>query len=235
MNQQDFYRKKYQELNQDWQDSQSLYLELIKKQVNCKSKILDLGCGHSTLLAEIYKITPYSYGIDPDPESLKKNTMVKMIKNAYAHEIPFESNFFDLVVSTWTLEHIEKARESLAEIYRVLKPGGKFIFLTPNKWNYVVILIRLIPNKLHDFFTKKLYGRGEGDTFPVRYKLNSKRQLIQLATELGFSQKQIIFNGDPSYISFNSILFKLSLLIEKLLKLKALQQYQVHLIGILTK
>lgn len=43
--------------------------------------------------------------------------------------LPMEDNSFDSVVSTWTLCSIAKVEQALKEIYRVLKPGGRFFFV----------------------------------------------------------------------------------------------------------
>ena len=46
-----------------------------------------------------------------------------------AEELPFEDGRFDCVVSTWTLCSIRDARRAVAQIERILKPGGRFLFL----------------------------------------------------------------------------------------------------------
>ncbi|WP_295621573.1 class I SAM-dependent methyltransferase [Chamaesiphon sp. GL140_3_metabinner_50] len=43
--------------------------------------------------------------------------------------LPMEDDTFDTVVSTWTLCSIKNLDRAIAEIYRVLKPGGKFLFI----------------------------------------------------------------------------------------------------------
>jgi ubiquinone/menaquinone biosynthesis C-methylase UbiE len=43
--------------------------------------------------------------------------------------LPFEDNRFDCAVSTFTLCSIEDVGQALSEVYRVLKPAGKFLFL----------------------------------------------------------------------------------------------------------
>ena len=43
--------------------------------------------------------------------------------------LPFGGDTFDCVVSSWTLCSIEHVDQALAEVYRVLKPGGQFLFL----------------------------------------------------------------------------------------------------------
>lgn len=47
--------------------------------------------------------------------------------------LPFADNTFDYVVSFQVIEHIRNDRAFVAEVLRVLKPGGKFIVSTPNK------------------------------------------------------------------------------------------------------
>ena len=46
-----------------------------------------------------------------------------------AEELPFEDERFDYVVSTWTLCSIPEAGRAVTEIGRVLRPGGRYIFL----------------------------------------------------------------------------------------------------------
>jgi ubiquinone/menaquinone biosynthesis C-methylase UbiE len=46
-----------------------------------------------------------------------------------AEDLPFEDGQFDFVVSTWTLCSIRDSRRAVAEVIRVLKPGGRFLYL----------------------------------------------------------------------------------------------------------
>jgi ubiquinone/menaquinone biosynthesis C-methylase UbiE len=56
-------------------------------------------------------------GIDVDQRTLR------------GEDLPFGDGTFDCVVSTWTLCSIPEVGRALAEVYRVLKPGGRFVFL----------------------------------------------------------------------------------------------------------
>jgi SAM-dependent methyltransferase len=46
-----------------------------------------------------------------------------------AEELPFEDGSFDCVVSTWTLCSIPEVDRAMSEVFRVLKPGGRYVFL----------------------------------------------------------------------------------------------------------
>ena len=46
-------------------------------------------------------------------------------------DIPFENNYFDIVICNHVLEHVDDDKKALKEIFRVLKKGGKGILLCP--------------------------------------------------------------------------------------------------------
>lgn len=54
---------------------------------------------------------------------------VEVLRRDAAERMPFEDATFDTVVSTWTLCSIEDLQTALAEIRRVLKPDGRFLFM----------------------------------------------------------------------------------------------------------
>ncbi len=235
MSKQKVYMEEYRHLKPDWEDSPTIYRNIISELTTPETYILDIGCGHKDLLKTVYNKTPHTYGVDPDQESLDKNLLIKNKTVGVVEKLPFESNFFDLAVSEWVLEHLNDAEKAFQEIYRVLKPRGKVVFLTPNVWNYNVWIIRLIPNRFHSIINKKLYGRREEDTYPVRYKINSVNKIAKTLEPMGFKKSQIILNGDPSYISLNRPLFALARLLEKILDLKPFRFGRVHLIGVYEK
>jgi ubiquinone/menaquinone biosynthesis C-methylase UbiE len=232
---QERYRREYERVKKGWNESLDIYKDVIDANVHEHTAILDIGCGHGDFLRDIYARTEHTYGIDPDAQALKLNTVISHTIVGSAYSLPFADNFFDVIVSAWVLEHLDQPETAFREIYRVLKPGGVVIFLTPNTWNYNVWLIRAIPNRFHDFLTRRLYNRQEHDTYPVRYKVNSIRRIEHILRPIGFRQARLIFNGDPSYISFNNLLFKFACLLETILDLKPLQCMRVHLIGVYQK
>lgn len=66
------------------------------------------------------------------------------------HKMPIEDNQFDAVLCTQVLEHLEWPRESVKEMYRVLKPGGKIYMTVPMSQNE-----HQVP---YDFFRYTSYG-----------------------------------------------------------------------------
>jgi SAM-dependent methyltransferase len=90
---------------------------------------LDLACG-STHHRPLLELLGYRYvGVDID-ESMERATLL-----ADAQALPFRADVFDLVLSIATLEHVPHPRVMLAEVNRVLRPGGSLVgtvsFLEP--------------------------------------------------------------------------------------------------------
>ena len=235
MNKQDYFRQQYAKRNSNWEESTNIYHNQIGRYVTSKTKLLDIGCGHSNLLKDIYKKTPHTYGIDPDKHAVKRNNLIKDVRQEYVEKMSFKDNFFDIVVCAWVLEHLPDPKKAFKEIYRVLKPGGRVIFITPNTLNYNVWIIRLIPESLHDFFTRKLYGRQDHDTFSKKYKFNNPKKIEESMKEWGYAKEELIVNGDPSYISFGRITFEIACLFEKIQNLKPFRNSKVHIIGVFRK
>lgn len=107
--------------------------ELLK---SAKGKILEIGLGTGLNLLAYPKYVKEIFAVDINPgmnkyaEKRSKSSGIKI--NSYlvtAQKLPFSDNYFDTVVSTWTLCSIDKPEFALKEIYRVLKKGGHFIFV----------------------------------------------------------------------------------------------------------
>jgi hypothetical protein len=115
----------------------------------------------------------------------------------------------------------------------VLRPGGHFVFLTPNLRNPLLAfnrLGRLLP-QLQRRLVPRLYGRVEADTFPVQYRANTASAIRALAARTGLEVADLRVIPDPTYLAFNRFMFRASVLADRLLP----RGWGVHLLGDLTK
>jgi SAM-dependent methyltransferase len=70
-------------------------------------------------------------------------------------ELPFPAGSFDVVYTMGTIEHIDEYPQSLQEIHRVLRPGGRAIVGVPHKWN---LFLRPLMVWILDAFGQYLYA-----------------------------------------------------------------------------
>ena len=102
--------------------------KLIELYVDKDSKILDVGCALGGLLAFLKeKGHKELYGIDVIEEYVRLSNN-KNIKVGNVYDIPFEDNYFDLIVLDHVLEHLVDLKTVIKELKRVLSRDG-FLFI----------------------------------------------------------------------------------------------------------
>lgn len=106
-------------------------------------KVLDAACGTGYGTALLAQTAQKVCGIDISEEAIsyaKSNYSAKNVDFTVANieKLPFENDFFDVVVSFETIEHVDaqKQEKFLSEVRRTLKKDGVFIISTPNKEVY---------------------------------------------------------------------------------------------------
>jgi SAM-dependent methyltransferase len=83
------------------------------------------------------------------------------------------------------VEHLDNPDTQFREVSRVLRPGGVFLFHTPNALGYFTMLARVVPRPIKLRFVYLLDGRTPEDVFPAYYRANSRRRIERLAHMTG--------------------------------------------------
>lgn len=119
-------------------------------------RVLDMGCGegfYSMIFDRLYDCEVTA--VDNDPEilslarqRLKDSKKVKIVSENIT-ELSFPDNYFDKILCTEVLEHIEDDKKAIKELYRVLKSEGTIAITVPNK-NYPLCWDPL--NKIRESF-----------------------------------------------------------------------------------
>jgi SAM-dependent methyltransferase len=108
-------------------------LPLAADQLEGADAVLDIGCGEGQVsrLAAASLGTRRVVGIDPTRAQLAvaaERGGGPVYARAQAASLPFPSGSFDVVVACLVFEHIEAVDQAIAEVGRVLAPGGRFLF-----------------------------------------------------------------------------------------------------------
>jgi len=123
------------------------FVESVAKNLAAGSSILDAGAGES-VYKRLFSHCEYK-AIDLAVGESRWN-YANLDYIGALDEMPIDDEIFDAVLCTQVLEHLEWPRESVKEIYRVLKPGGKLYMTVPMAQNE-----HQVP---YDFFRYTSYG-----------------------------------------------------------------------------
>ena len=205
-------RERFRVMRPGWRPATEVYADLVRTHLPAGDRALDLGCGRGGLVEQLEFPLRRMAGIDPDYPSLAAHRLPDLPRAAGRSEaLPFASASFGLVFCSWLLEHLARPEKDLAEIGRVLRPGGHFIFITPNGRHPLALLNQALGSlsSIQSWLVTRLYDRAGDDTFPTRYRANTVSRLHRLGkiTGLHLSSWQTI--PDPSYLAFNEPLFQL--------------------------
>lgn len=183
---------------------------LLHENVTRQVPVLEVGAGPCSYPSEyLSRMAGTLVGLDVDPR-VSENTSLSEAHVYDGHRFPFADNSFNVVVSRWLHEHIEDPAEHCAEVHRVLAPGGKYIFRTPNFLHYVSLAAWLTPHRLHVWLAPRLrdYDEDEIKPYPTYYRFNTRHRIRSILTRAGFVIQSLdVHEGYPSYGLASRLLF----------------------------
>jgi SAM-dependent methyltransferase len=110
-------------------------------------RVLEIGCGTGSDLLQFAKHGAKAVGIDVTPEHIRlANRRVgnaARLLRASATLLPFSDNSFDYVYSHGVVHHIDHPRSVVTEIFRVLRPQGRFNIQVYALWSWAHLAYRL--------------------------------------------------------------------------------------------
>jgi SAM-dependent methyltransferase len=227
---QNSYRERYRAMRPGWRTSGEQLEAMVRSYVTPETAVLDLGCGRGGVVELFWRDVKLAAGLDPDEPSLaERRTRGMHVITGRGEQLPFAPETFDLIVSVWVLEHLRTPETVFGEVHRVLRPGGHFVFLTPNLRNPLLAFNRAgraLP-QLQRRLVPRLYGRVEADTFPVQYRANTAPAIRALAGRAGLEVSELRVIPDPTYLAFNGFMFRASVISDGLMP----AGWGIHLLG----
>ena len=98
-----------------------------------RGRCLDYGCGDGSFMHRCLKVKQLDFtGVDANQTLVAENKYGLDLRPA-GRPLPFKDAAFDCITMLDVLEHVADQEGILAELYRVLKPGGRFIVTVPGK------------------------------------------------------------------------------------------------------
>jgi 2-polyprenyl-3-methyl-5-hydroxy-6-metoxy-1,4-benzoquinol methylase len=192
-----------------------VYEGAVRKQVVPGCSWLDVGGGHaifpenSGLARALAQRCAKVVAVDPS-ENIHQNAFVHERVQCKLED--YEPGFqFDLATLRMVVEHVDSPQAFTDALARLIRPGGTAIVFTVNRWTPVTILSGLIPFQLHHPIKRGLWRSEERDTFPVRYRMNTRKELRGFFEKSGFQEQAFSQLDDLSTFSRFNLLNYLDL------------------------
>jgi SAM-dependent methyltransferase len=127
----------------DYLHMRELLQSIIAYSGYARGRLLDVGCGERPYQPWLTGVVEY-VGLDANYQSSNPSV------GGLAYALPFAAASFDTVLCTQTLEHVEAPHLGMAEMARVLRPGGYLLLTAPQTWR--------LHEKPYDFYRYTRFG-----------------------------------------------------------------------------
>lgn len=156
-------------------------------------RVLNVGCGTGGFNAAAEQAGARTWGIDASDDAIRICEVRRELgaggryAQAAAEALPFPDGAFDVVYCLSTLEHVAEVEAAVAEMVRVLRPGGTVLLYAPNAWalyenHYKIFWLPRCPRPLARLYLR-LRGRPAGFVDSLNYL--SARRCVRLFRRAG--------------------------------------------------
>jgi SAM-dependent methyltransferase len=163
-------------------------------------RIVDVGCGDgmctelTARLAGEHHPPHHVAGVDWAAAPLKQAAErgLTLVRGSLDTGLPFASGSVDVVILSEVVEHLVDPDGGLAELHRVLRPGGHLVLSTPNlaAWFNRGLLLAGIQPIFSEVSLRRVYGRP-GQVVAGHLRLYTRRALTGFLAGLGFTDVRV--------------------------------------------
>jgi SAM-dependent methyltransferase len=155
-------------------------------------RIVDVGCGDgmcTELTAELaheHHVAGVDWASAPLKQAAERG--LTLVRGSLDTGLPFASGSVDVVILSEVVEHLVDPDGGLAELYRVLRPGGHLVLSTPNlaAWFNRGLLLAGVQPIFSEVSLRRVYGRP-GQVVAGHLRLYTRRALAGFLADLGFT------------------------------------------------
>ena len=189
----------------------SKWRRMVQDRLPAKGRILEVGCGPGSFAEEV--VGRDLVCLDPIPEMLRAaesrvnpkraargDSAVEFVE-ATAEDLPFDDNSFDAVCSLFSFRDWYDKRAGLAEVLRVLKPGGIIVIVDPAKINRLHGVLGWLWMRIWvGTYARLVYSKSD---HPWRWltrtysSFGTTRDYVRMLEEVGFTdvRAKVVFPG----------------------------------------
>jgi 2-polyprenyl-3-methyl-5-hydroxy-6-metoxy-1,4-benzoquinol methylase len=159
-----------------------------------KGKVLDYGAGAGNLTRRLFRMGVFQqvFAVDllPPPTDLKAS---KWLQQDLNEPIPDYDGYFDVIIASEVIEHLENPRFITRELYRLCRPGGHVLITTPNNESILSLLALAIRGHFVQF---------DKGWYPGHITALVRKDLRRILLEAGFQPLEFRFTLNGSLPGF---------------------------------
>ncbi len=187
-------------------DRRRVFVRLLVKEFNKGNRpvrVLDIGCGGGisagtdrvTYLRAIRAHADELWGLEPDESVTPIEGIFDHFQHALMETADLPENSFDAAYSFMVMEHVADPEPFLRAVHRCLKPGGRYLFVTPNLRHGLIRAAKTLHTlKLDEIVLRILHGAKTDEYhYPVQYKLNREADIDEHARRVGFAPAEVAY------------------------------------------
>jgi SAM-dependent methyltransferase len=213
-----------------------LYRDVIRRYLRPGARLLDAGCGRYLRFCRQFTSIADVVGVDLETTFETDNRRRPFAVRGDIGALPFAPAHFDMVISRSVVEHLEHPARVFQEFFRVLRPGGTIVLITPNKYDYVSLIAAVTPYWLHRSLVSRIFRIPADDVFPTLYRANTLRAMRRAMTSAGLVERELdTINHYPAYLMFSPLLFRAGVLYERLTSRRMLRSLRGSILCVFEK
>lgn len=178
--------------------TRTLFYAWVRSALAPSDVLLDAGAGPGDATRSLRGSAARVCGIDVDPAVLA-NPNLDEARVVTGCAWPYPNAAFDVVLSDYVLEHLDRPAAYLAEARRVLKPGGHLFFRTVNALHPGVLVGRWLPLATWARLIRWLSAAGPAapDPYPTFWRANTPARVLALLRAAGFRRLDLRTREEP--------------------------------------